>query len=304
VVENCFYTAPTLSDPRAKLMPNITEDNTDFLTQLNARDKFLLEGNSGLKEEDISYDLTINGREYKTVKKDDGTWNRRAYAISLPFDMEIPEAQQEEILVYKLHEIDTEKREFIFTNEFPILKAGVPYLLVFNKGSLIFNGKNVLVQPVPMEPETVINADGSKKLGHWCSNFRRIENEELVEEKAYIMQSNGTYRYIDKVYASKPYVARYQAYFSAAEPIGTSFKMKFVQTENGEETSEVTDFPADLFYTDCDVDDVTSIHNSQFIIHNCPLGSQNRDLLISSPGFALRRTKRTVPPPFSSPRSP
>jgi hypothetical protein len=56
---------------------------------------------------------------------------------------------------------------------------------------------------------------------------------------------------------------------SAAEPIGTSFKMKFVQTENGEETSEVTDFPADLFYTDCDVDDVTSIHNSQFIIHNC-----------------------------------
>ena len=258
-VEDCYFTAPTLSDRRAKLMPNITEDNTNFLTQLHARDQFLLEGNSGLKEEDICYDLTINGREFKAVKKDDDTWTSRTYAISLPFDMEIPYEQQEEILVYKLHEIDTEKKEFIFTNEFPILKAGVPYLLVLNKGSLIFNGKNVLVKAAPNEPETIINADGSKKLGHWCSNFRRHENEELVEEKAYIMQSNGTYRHIAKVYASRPYVARYQAYFSAAEPIGTSFKMKFVRTENGEETDEVTDFPADLFYTDCDVDDPTGI---------------------------------------------
>ena len=259
MVENCYYTAPTLSDPRAKLMPNITDDNTNFLTQLHARDQFLLEGNSGLKEEDICYDLTLNGREFKAVKKDDGTWNRKAYAISLPFDMEIPYEQQEEILVYKLHEIDTEKKEFIFTNDFPILKAGQPYLLVLHKGSLAFNGKNILVKEVPMEPETVINADGSKELGHWCSNFRRLENEELVEHKAYIMQSNGTFRLIDKVYASKPYIARFVAYFSASEPIGTSFKMKFVQTENGEETGEETDFPADEFYSDCDIDDATGI---------------------------------------------
>ena len=92
-------------------------------------------------------------------------------------------------------------------------------------------------------------------------NWDTGANEELVEEKAYIMQSNGTYRHIDKVYASNPYVARYQAYFSAAEPIGTSFKMKFVQTENGEETSEVTDFPADLFYSDCDVEDVIGVES-------------------------------------------
>ena len=110
-----------------------------------------------------------------------------------------------------------------------------------------------------MEPETVINANGSKELGHWCSNFRRLENEELVEENAYIIQRNGTYRYIDKVYASKPYVARYQAYFSAAEPIGSVYQMKFIQTENGVETGEETDFPADEFYSDCDIDDATGI---------------------------------------------
>ena len=151
-----------------------------------------------------------------------------------------------------------------------------------------------------MEPETVINADGSKKLGHWCSNFRRIENEELVEEKAYIMQSNGTYRHIDKVYASKPYVARFQAYFSAAEPIGTSFKMKFVQTENGEETSEVTDFPADLFYSDCDVEEVigvTSVQGSRFKVQGdvwCDLFGRKLNGKPSVPGIYYNEGKKKV----------
>ncbi len=259
-IENCYYTDPTLSDTNAKLMPDIAVDNTNFLNILHQRDEFLLEGNNGLKEENICYDLTLNGREYKAHKNDDGTWKKWAYAISLPFDMDLTKLENaDDITVYKLHEIDTEKKEFIFTNDFPILKAGEPYLVVIGKGSLIFNGKNVLVKEVPLEPQYVMNADGSQELGYWCSNFRRIENEELVEEKAYIMQSNGTYRHIAKVYASKPYVARFQAYFSALEPIGTSFKMKFIQTENGEETSEETDFPADLFYSDCDLGDETGI---------------------------------------------
>ena len=228
-IENCYYTAPTLSDPRAKLMPNVAEDNTDFLTQLNARDMFLLEGNSGLKEEDISYDLTINGREYKTVQNEDGTWKKWTYAISLPFDMAIPEEQQEDVLVYKLLEIDTEKKEFIFTNEFPILKAGQPYILVVGKGSLTFNGKNVLVKPVPMEPDIIKNTDRSKELGYWCATFKRYDNQELVERKAYTLQRNGTFRHIDKIYATNPYAAPFIGYFTAMEPIGTSFKMKFVQ---------------------------------------------------------------------------
>ena len=275
-VTDCYFTDSSLSDLNAKLMPHVAEDNTNFLNTLHQRDEFLLGNNSGLKEEDISYDLTLNGREYKAHKNEDGTWKRWAYAITLPFDMAIPEEQLEDILVYQLHEIDTEKKEFIFTNEFPILKAGEPYLLVINKGSLTFNGKNVLVKDVPVEPQIVKNGDGSQTLGFWCSNFRRLENEELIEQKAYIMQRNGTYRHIDKVYASKPYVARYQAYFSAKEPIGTSFKMKFIQTENGEETGEETDFPADLFYSDCDLEDETGIsdairltHHEQIINNNC-----------------------------------
>jgi hypothetical protein len=252
-VTDCYFIAPTLSDANAKLMPHIAEDNTNFLTLLNARDEYLLK--AGLTEEQINYDLTLNGREYKARKNDDGTWKRQAFAISLPFDMAIPEEQLEDVLLYKIHEIDTEKNEFIFTNEFPILKAGEPYIIVVCKGSLIFNGKNVLVKEVPMEPEIISNADGSQKLGYWCATFQKYDNQELVEQKAYTLQRKGTFRHIDKIYATNPYAAPFIGYFTAMEPIGTSFKMKYIRTENGEEIGEETDFPADLFYSDADIND-------------------------------------------------
>ena len=257
-VENCYFTAPTLSDTKAKLMPHVSEDNTNFLNLLHERDQYLLQ--TGLTEEDICYDLTLNGREYKTVQNEDGTWKQWAFSISLPFDMEIPDELQEDILVYKLLEIDTEKKEFIFTNEFPILKAGEPYILVVGKGSITFSGKNVLVKEVPMEPEIIKNADHSKELGYWRANFKRYDNQELVEQQAYTLQRNGTFRHIDKIYATNPYAAPFIGYFTAMEPIGTSFKMKYIRTENGVETGEETDFPADLFYSDADIyDDAVGI---------------------------------------------
>lgn len=56
---------------------------------------FLLGDNSGLKEEDINYGLAVNGREFKARKNDDGTWKKWAYAVCVPFDMEIPDEQKD-----------------------------------------------------------------------------------------------------------------------------------------------------------------------------------------------------------------
>ena len=273
--DHCYYTDASftherdIEGARSTLMPMPSEDNTTFLSLLHERDEYLLQ--AGLTKEDICYDLTINGREYKTVQNADGTWNRKAFSISLPFDMEIPKEQQEEVLVYKLSEIDTENKTFVFTNDFPILKAGEPYILVVCKGSIAFNGKNVLVKDVPMEPQIIKNTDGSKELGCWRATFKRYDNAELVEQKAYTLQRNGTFHHIDKIYAANPCAAPFIGYFTATEPIGTKFTMKFVQTENGEETGEETDFPADLFDSDFDLDDETgiqAIENGQWSMVN------------------------------------
>ena len=160
---------------------------------------------------------------------------------------------------------------------------------MINKGAVTFHGKNVLAKTAPMEPEIVKNADGSKELGYWCANFKRLDNAELVEHKAYIMQRNGTFRHIDKMYDSKPYVDQFLAYFSAKEPIGTSFKMKFVKTENGEETGEETDFPADLFDSDYDLDDETGIRaidNGQRTMDNPAIYNLNGQR-VSRPGKGM-----------------
>lgn len=258
-INDCYYTDPSLSDSYGKLMPYIKQENTTFLDLLHARDEFLLQSKNGLTEEQISYDLTINGREYKAVKNTDETWSRRAFTLSLPFDMAIPEELHENVLVYRLMEIDLEKKEFIFTNDFPILKAGWPYILVVNKGSITFSAKNILAKEVPMEPEIVHSTDNNRELGYWCGTFKNLDNERLVEENAYVMQRNGTFRHIDKIYSTKPNVGPFLAYFSAEEPIGTSFKMKFVKTENGVEEGNVTDFPADMFDSECDVEDITGV---------------------------------------------
>jgi hypothetical protein len=258
-VKNCYFTDATLNDEYAQLMPMVREDNTYFLDLLHTRDEYMLKGNSGLTEEQVGYDLAINGREFKAVQKADNTWSSRAFAVSQPFDMEIPEAMRDDVKVYSLHEIDVEKKELIFTNDYPIMKAGWAYLIVISKGSVTFSAKNTLVKEVPMEPEVVRTTDGSKELGYWCSTFKKLDNERLVEENGYIMQSNGTFRHIDKIYSTKPYISPFLSYFSALEPIGTSYKMKFVRIENGVEIGYVTDFPAEEFYSECDIDEATGI---------------------------------------------
>ena len=173
--------------------------------------------------------------------------------------MAIPENQLEEVKVYKLHEVDVNNKVFQFTNEFPILKAGEPYIVVVEKGSLTFTGKDVLVTPTPKEPVAIKNADASKQMGWWCGTFKYLTNEELVDAKAYVIQKNGTFRLYEKLYASRPYVNPFRAYFSALEPIGSVYQMKFIRTENGEESGDVTDFPADEFDFDFDLDDETGI---------------------------------------------
>ena len=263
-IKDSYFTDATLNDEYAKLMPTIKEDNANFLHLLYSRDEFLMSSNNGLTEEQVGYDLALNDIEYKAVQNADNTWSRRAFTLSLPFDMAIPEALHEDVQVYQLHEIDLEKKEFIFSNDFPILKAGWAYILVVNKGSIAFSAKNTLVKEMPAEPDIVRVAGDGKELGYWCGTFKTLDNERLVEENAYIMQRNGTYRHIDKIYSTQPKVARYLAYFSAIEPIGTSFKMKFVRIENGAETSDETDFPADEFYSEYDIDETTGVQEVEF----------------------------------------
>ncbi len=261
---DCYYTVPTMSDDRAKLMPMEKEDNAHFLALLVRRDNLLLNG--GLTEEQIGYDLTMNGRTLTATQQTDGTWKSRAYTVSLPFDMAIPTEQHEDVKVYKLHEVDIDNQVFQFTNDFPILKAGEPYVVVIGKGSLTLAGTNVLAVAERTAPSPVYNADASQLMGHWCATLRKYSNDEAIAERAYILQKDGMFKIVSKKYSYVTMIP-FRAYFSASEDLPVrDFTVKYIPTENGEESGTVTDFPADEFESDGEMDDasgIATVHSSQ-----------------------------------------
>ncbi|MBQ2209174.1 MAG: hypothetical protein II404_04330 [Prevotella sp.] len=269
-VKDCYFTAPTLSDALAKLMPQYNKDvdNTGFLTALAARDKFLME-TSGLTREQIGYDLTMNScTTLSAVQNADGTWQSKAYSVCLPFYVSFKEQLGTDELsvlgsveAYKAHQIDLTKKELIFTNVFPELAAGGAYIVVVKKGSVSLTGKNVTVVDSPAVPDKVMNAaDDNQQIGEWKGTFKTIGNDEMIAQNVYIAQRNRTFRCQLKGKTgswTNPFVG----YFSPLEAQASDrFTVKFVYTEQGDDDEgEVTDFPSDEFDYDYDFGSETGI---------------------------------------------
>lgn len=240
-VTNSYYTVSSLTDEKGTLMPDADVDNTEFLTKLHERDEYMME--AGMPEELIGYDITLNNRMLSAVPN-----KSKAYAVCLPFDMNITDiyGETDDILVYDLLQVDLDNNRFVFTNEFPILKAGSSYIVVVKKGDILLMGRNVIVNPTPTPK--VVNKDGTEtQVGWWKGTFQKMNNTEVLNEKAYILQKNGTFRRSNTKNTSFVLDA-FTGYFAATDNLSAkAFKMKFQRTENGEAEGEVTDFPADEF---------------------------------------------------------
>jgi len=246
--ENLYFTCTTLADPYAALMPDYKAVNIEFLRLLAERDEFLLNEHSGLTKEQIGYDITLNNRPVRATKKADGTWQSWTYSICLPYDLDLAKLDNAaDIKIYKLHEVDMVDKVLQFTNEFPLIEAGVPCIVVIDKGEIFLEAKNTTIVATPKEPIAINTADGSKQVGWWTGTFKRIENDVMYDKKVYIMQAGkvfGTPSYTTNDAFTNPFVS----YFSAMEYLGiTTFQSKFIATENGAESGDVTDFPADEF---------------------------------------------------------
>ena len=267
---DCYFTDPTLTDNQAKLMPDKTVDNTDFLTRLAARDKFLT-GTSGLTAEQIGYDITLNNRTtLAAVQNADGTWQSKAFSVCLPFDVNFRQqfgddasAITDHVQAYRPHRIDLDKKELIFTGVFPEIKAGEAYVIVVKKGSVSLTGKNVTVVATPAEADKVMSAaDTEKQIGEWKGTFKSMDSKETMDGKFYIQQKNGTYRCLLKEYAgwkSAPFIGCFIPLQALAND---RYTIRYVPTSqgDGDEEGDVTAFPTDLYDNDNEFgDDETGI---------------------------------------------
>lgn len=198
---------------------------------------------------------TVNvnlNRTLSAKKLSDGTWESQTWLVCLPYDFSLPESvvAAEEADVYKLHKIDNEKKEFIFTNEFPSLSAGEPYLIVVKKGEFGLSAEGVEIISEPKEGTAVYDAAMSKVVGRFKGTFKRFYATDGVPQNAYGLKGGKFTRYRnDYKDWEKRNVNTFRCYFSFDEPTNIDeYTIKFVRTENGDmETEEVTDFPSEWF---------------------------------------------------------
>ena len=199
---------------------------------------------------------TVNvnlNRTLSAKKQADGTWQSDTWLVCLPYDFNLPDdvVKGEEADVYKLHKIDNEKKEFIFTNEFPSLSAGEPYLIVVKKGEFGLSAEGVEIISEPKEGTAVYDAEMSKVVGRFKGTFKRFAAEEGIKANAYGMRDGGKWIRYRNGYDGweTRFVKTFRCYFSFDTPTDINeYTMKFVRTENGDmETEEVKDFPSEWF---------------------------------------------------------
>lgn len=277
-VEDCYFTNPALKDGKAVLMPQYDKDvdNTDFLTLLTMRDRFLT-GNSGLSNYHIGYDITLNKRATLSAEQNaDGTWKSKAYSVCLPFDVNLRQQFDDDapvvidhVSVYKPHRLDNGifSKELIFAGVFPELKAGEAYIVVVKKGSVSLSAQNATVVSTPAEADKVVSeSDISEQIGEWSGTFERIDNDEMTTRCLYIAQKDKTFK--RATLFTNSWINPFTGYFAPLEAYIISFLnhrtigVKYVPTgqSDGDEEGEVTDFPADEFDSDNELpDDETGI---------------------------------------------
>ena len=217
---------------------------------------------------------TVNvnlNRTLSAKKQADGTWESQTWLVCLPYDFSLSDdvISNEEADVYKLHKIDNEKKEFIFTNEFPSLVAGEPYLIVVKKGEFGLSADGVEIISEPKEGTAVYDAAMSKVVGRFKGTFKRFYVTDGVPQNAYGLKGGKFTRYRNdyKDWETRN-VNTFRCYFSFDEPTNIDeYTIKFVRTENGDmETEEVTDFPSEWFEDeDSSTDDPTGISSVRVV---------------------------------------
>ena len=207
----------------------------------------------------VTYNRTLSA-----TQDSNGLWTSRAYTLCLPYELDLSK-MSENVLAKAYRLAYVKDREYIFTNEFGHLSAGVPYLVVVYEGELKLDASHVVVHSNPSDGYQVFEwsddpAVSGKEVGLWRGTFDIISNDEAAELKAHTLSKDGKFRRISNEEGHQnARVGTFRAFFMPYESDGYyAFTTKFVYQENGEEDTEIQNFPAGSFEGDNDYTDETT----------------------------------------------
>ena len=207
----------------------------------------------------VTYDRTLSA-----TQNSNGSWTSRAYTLCLPYELDLSK-MSENVLAKAYRLAYVKDREYVFTNEFGYLAAGVPYLVVVYEGELKLDASHVVVHSNPSDGYQVFEwsddpAVSGQEVGLWRGTFDIISNDVAAELKAHTLSKDGKFRRISNAPGYQgAYIGTFRAFFMPYESDGYyAFTTKFVYQENGEEDTETQDFPAGSFEGDNDYTDETT----------------------------------------------
>jgi hypothetical protein len=214
-------------------------------------------------------------------------YSRKAYAVCLPFDVDLKAMatnDESDLKAYQLKYVK-DNSHFIFVEVAQQLKAGEPYFLVVNGGGYILLNDTKTKISAQLHPLTVTDFNTGAVVGEFRGVLSFLTNDEAVNNHAYVIQSTGNWHRIanQTEKQKKLQVWPFRAYFSRTD--GFVRNRYFTNYQAGSsnvrqraalEDDGITDFPADAYYSDIDFeveDDATAIRPT---IHTIDLDGTER----------------------------
>ncbi|MCR5131752.1 MAG: leucine-rich repeat protein [Prevotella sp.] len=189
------------------------------------------------------------------AKQQDGSYQSMTYTICLPFEVDLTQVNEDSIAQTYLPYYLNEDKEIIFSNEYPVIRAGEAYVLKVMNESVQLSATDVAVSAQPATDWNIYSSnDGDQMLGSWRGTFAHIDNEQAALQNAFTLYSNGKWYRIrsDEGRYRNAWVGAFRAcYLPLEPPTRNNYSAVFKKWVAGDD-DEVIAFPSDLFTADTD----------------------------------------------------
>ena len=251
---------------------NDGQDNSEILRQYNG------------KTVNVTYSRTLSPNSQ--IVNSQIVQSPKAYTICLPYDLTLSDNSRIEngkivqsLTVYNMAGVYSQPNNYVFTfaKTSPEMKAGMPYLVVVEEGTVSLNANAVVIHDTPSDGVPIYEIDDQDLvtdhlMGYWRGTFQKIESADAAAMFAYGLQSVGDFRRIrpDTPWA---WFDSFRSLFCAAVPEGADptvcplpsnrYTIGLIRELGGDADEHgPLPFPVDNFEGDTDIpDDIVGIHS-------------------------------------------
>ena len=266
-------------DESLKHLNDVQSDNDGNITFSRIEEIQLKDGedNSSVLASFDGQRVNVNyDRVLSATLRADGTYASRAYTVCLPYDLSLydfdKDPEENNVRVYIMEGIYStpSKYEFVFAFHTSKLEAGMPYLVVVDRGTVSLNAENVSLISKAKEGVPIYEWDAQampteKLMGYWKGTLQKIESADAAAMYAYSLQSDGSFR---RIRPDTPWAwwGAFRSMFCAYAPEGADPKVSPIGSNRfeigymphngaGDTPFGSMIFPSDGYEGDCDIPD-------------------------------------------------